>query len=374
MSTVIVAGALANKAGSGGEAWVRMSWVRGLQRLGFDVRFVEEIDPSGASPDAVTWFERVVTEFGLADVSTLIAGGTAVAGPPIDDLVRVASHAPLVNISGNLSHPPLFDVVSSRILVDIDPGFTQFWHAQGNPGARVDDHDLHFTIGENIGRPDCSIPTSGVTWHTVRQPVVLADWPLLPVPPERRFTTVANWRGPFGPVEFGGHTYGLKVHEFRKLVELPQRCPDAVFELALAIDPADERDRADLVANGWRLGDPVAASATPDAFRRYVQGSFAELSVAQGIYVDTNSGWFSDRSVRYLASGRPVIVQETGFTPFLPTGEGLLAFAALDEAIARVETVLGDPMRHAAAARSIAEAHFAHDVVLPPFCERAGIG
>jgi hypothetical protein len=372
VGTVVVAGALANKAGSGGEAWVRLSWVRGLQQLGLDTWFVEELAASTCTDDNVAYFRGVTDRFGLAGRATLLVDGEASVGMSADDLKTVAESATLVNISGHLAEPRLLASFRRRVMVDIDPGFTQYWHAMGNPGARVAGHDLHFTIGENIGTPECPIPTGGLHWLAVRQPVVLDDWPVIEPDDTERFTTVANWRGPFGPVEVDGRTFGLKVHEFRKMMPLPARSRHT-FEIALNIHPGDERDRAALVEHGWSLVEPSPVAGEPEAFRRYVQGSGAEFSVAQGIYVDTGSGWFSDRSVRYLASGRPVLVQGTGFERFLPVGEGVVTFRTLEEAVAGADRIVADYATHAAAARSIAEQHFGSDRVLSQFCDQAGI-
>ena len=373
MATVVVGGALANKAGSGGEAWVRMSWVRGLQQLGHDVWFVEQLadgyDPTG--PEA-NWFRSNVAWFGHEARSVLLAGDTSVAGPALADLLDVVADAVLVNISGHVEHPRLLGAFRRRALVDIDPGFTQFWHTEGNPGARVDGHDDHFTIGELIGTPGCPVPTGGIDWRPVRQPVVLADWPVTPAPRHDRFTTIGNWRGPYGSIEFGGQTFGLKVHEFRKFWDLPTLNP-STFELALAIHPGDDSDRRQLEDRKWVLTDPVAASAGAERFRSYVQDSGAEFSVAQGVYVGTRCGWFSDRTVRYLAAGRPALVQDTGFSDILPTGLGLVAFRTLDEAVAGAEDIVARYDHHAAVARRIAVDWFAAERVLPTFCEQAGI-
>ena len=372
MTSVVVAGALANKPGSAGEAWVRMSWVRGLERLGLDVWFVEELSavPDRDSP-ALAWFRSVTERFGLRKRAALLAAGDAVDGPPLGELVGVAAEATLVNISGHLEFPSLFDAFRRRVMVDIDPGFTQFWHAAGNPGARVDGHELHFTIGELIGTPGCPVPTSGVEWRPVRQPVTLDDWPVSGGETDL-FTTVGTWRGPFGPVEHEGRTYGLKVHEFRKFIDLPTRSPQR-FELALDIHPADERDRVALRQRGWGLSDPRTVARDPDAFRSYVQRSGAEFSVAQGVYVDTGCGWFSDRTTRYLASGKPALVQDTGFSRTLPVGDGLVAFRTVEEAVRGAADIVARYPEHASAARQIAEEHFAAERVLARFCEEANV-
>jgi hypothetical protein len=374
MTTVVVAGALANKAGSSGEAWVRMSWVRGLQRLGLDVWFLEELAQSTASdPAAVEWFGAVTARFGLEGRAALLSEGEAIAGPTLDELVELAAGATLVNISGHLTLPSLFRAFRRRVMVDIDPGFTQFWHQQGLAGANVDGHDLHFTIGELVGTPDCPIPTSGIEWRPVRQPVVLEDWPVVDSALPDRFTTVGTWRGPFGPVEHRGRTYGLKVHEFRKLIGLPRRSPHR-FEIALDIHPDDETDLTALRENGWRIVAPREVAADPDTFRAYVQASGAEFSVAQGVYVDTRCGWFSDRTTRYLASGKPALVQDTGFGAWLTPGEGVVTFRTTEEAADGAADIVARYPTHSAAARRIAEDHFDSDGVLGRFCEEAGIG
>ena len=371
MTTVIVAGALANKAGSAGEAWVRMSWARGLQRLGLDVHFVEELAGERLDPDAVSWFSEIVALFGLEGRATLLHGGQAVAGPPRPQLEAVVTEATLINISGHLRAPDLLRAFRRRVMVDIDPGFTQFWHQQGLPGANIAGHDLYFTIGELIGTPDCSIPTGGIEWHAVRPPVVLDDWPRSNAGFDR-FTTIATWRAPFGPIEHAGRTYGLKVHEFRRFIELPGRS-GRPFEIALDIHPDDHSDLNRLREHDWRIVDPRVAAADPGGFRRYVQGSGAEFSVAQGVYVKTLSGWFSDRTTCYLASGRPALIQDTGFSATLPVGEGLIAFRTVEEAVAGAAAIAENHAEHSAAARRIAEEHFDSDRVLARFCEQVGI-
>ena len=164
--------------------------------------------------------------------------------------------------------------------------------------------------------------------------------------------------------------YGLKLDEFRKVIELPERAPQT-FELALDIHPAEKSDLEALQTHGWRLVDPRSVAGDPDLFRSYVQGSAAEFSVAQGIYVETNSGWFSDRTTRYLASGKPALVQDTGFSETIPTDEGLLAFGTLEEAVAGAEAIAADYDRHARAAREIAEQYFDSDTVIAKLLEDA---
>jgi hypothetical protein len=345
---MVLAGALASKAGSGGEAWVRLSYALGFRRLGFQVRLVEEAP--GASADAVRWAHDVAAAFGVP---------YELAGDDLDgaDL--------LVNVSGNLRSPELLARFRRRIYVDLDPGFTQFWHHQGL--LDLSGHDAYFTVGGSIGRRDCPIPTGGISWRHTRPPAVLDNWPVVASGFDR-FTTVAGWRAPFGAIE----PYGLKHHEWRKVISLPQ-ATGLPFEAALAIDPADEVDRAAIERNGWVLVDPERV-AQPQSFRSYVQGSGAEFSVAQGLYVETRSGWISDRTVRYLASGKPALVQDTGFDQELPVGEGLLVFMTPQEAAREAERISRDYEAHCAAARRIAETYFESDGVLTRLLDDAGVG
>jgi hypothetical protein len=383
MPLAVVAGALANKPRNGGEAWVRLSWVAGLRRLGFEVWLLEQIardacvgrDGSPApfwESDNLAYFEDVCARFGLAESAALICGDEVYGASPAELLALAGRCELLVNVSGHLDWPEFSGRVRRRVYLDLDPGFTQFWQVQGTPGARLEDHDLYFTVAGNMGAPDCGIPDAGVDWRRTWPPVVLDDWPVSPGGDRDRLTTVGSWRGAYGPVEHDGRRFGLKVHEFRKLAELPRRAPQT-FEIALAIDAADEPDRMSLLEHGWRLVDPTAVAGDPMSFRRYVQGSGGEFSVAQGIYVDTNSGWFSDRTVHYLASGKPALVQETGFSRVLPAGEGLVPFDSLEEAAAAAEAIASDYERHARAARRIAEEHFDSDRVIERVLDEAAV-
>jgi hypothetical protein len=386
VTTVLVSEALANKYLNGGAAWVPLSWLLGLRRLGCDVYFVEQIkrphcvDAEGAvtefeSSVNVGYFKSIMDEFGLDGSAALIyENGEQTSGLGYGELLELAESADLlVNISGHLELDPLLSRIKRKAYVDLDPGFTQFWYASGEIGARLRGHDHYFTVGENIGTPACSIPTGGIDWRPVRQPVVLDDWPVAHEGNRSRFTTVAAWRGAYGPIEHEGKTLGLKVHEFRKVIELPRRAP-LEFEIALAIHPADAADLDALRAHDWRIVDPKLVAPDPAAFHRYVEGSGGEFSVAQGVYVHTESGWFSDRTVRYLASGKPALVQDTGFGRSLPVGGGLVAFRTLDEAIAGADRIAKDYDEHCRAARVLAEQYFDSDRVLARFLAEVGVG
>ena len=274
MSTIVVSSIIANKNLNGGNAWAVLSWILGLKKLGFQVYFLEQIgrescaDATGAvtafeNCANLTYFEQVTEQFGLSDSAALIyEDGEQIHGLTYAELLDVAEAADLlVNITGHLTLEPLMRRLRRKAYVDLDPGFTQFWHAAGDAGVRLDGHDFYFTVGENVGTPASPIPTGGIRWRPVRQPAVLDHWPVSG--DGSRFTTVATWRGQYGPVQYGGRTFGLKVHEFRKVVELPERAPQT-FEIALDIHPAEGRDLNLLRHHGWRLVDPISSRIRSD--------------------------------------------------------------------------------------------------------------
>jgi hypothetical protein len=215
MGIVLVAGALANKHLNGGAAWTRLSWIRGFQKLGFDVYFVEQIASQHCvGPDGLPalfeqsenrkYFNAVVEQMNLGGRASLICDeGREVEGLSATALADLAdASAFVVNISGHLTYEPVMSRARCRVYIDLDPGFTQFWSAAGAAGARLGGHHHYFTVGENIGSRDCSIPLGGINWRPIRQPVVLEDWPVTETAERQRFTTIGTWRGPYGPVEF----------------------------------------------------------------------------------------------------------------------------------------------------------------------------
>src|SRR5262245_37389557 len=384
MSLVVVAGALANKPGNGGAAWTRLGWPLGLKRLGFDVFFIEQISATACTDVAgarcglersinLAYFTEVTRRLGLEDSSMLILEDDSSAGKHWNDLVDLADQADLlINISGHLAIDALKYRFRTRVFIDQDPGYTQFWRRDGLAEDRFRGHHFYFTVGANIGAPDCPIPTGGIEWRATRQPIVLEQWPVATESSPSRFTTIGSWRGPYGRVIQNGLQYGLKAHEFRKFMALPT-ISGHLFEIALAIDRADDADVELLRHSAWTIVDPQSVACDPFAFRHYVQSSGAEFSVAQGIYVETRSGWFSDRTVRYLASGKPALVQDTGFSRNYPTGYGLVPFRTLDEAVRGADRIVGDYPVHSRAARAIAEEFFDSDKVLAALLRDVGV-
>jgi hypothetical protein len=388
VAIAIVGGAIANKPRNGGESWVRLSWILGLRRLGFEVYFIEVLDTStcidevgypapfsGSANEAQ--LERVVAEFGLqGTVALLDARGERLHGLDASELEGIFGEAEvLFDLSGHLGKLALAASARRRVYVDLDPAFTQAWHADPALRFTLSGYDGYATVGLNVGTPAWPIPLAGVEWIPTLPPVLLDEWLCKPLAHSPyRFTTVATWRSPFGAISIGGRTLALKHHEFRRLIDLPREVSGAEFELALDIHPADGGDLEALRANGWSVVAPALVAATPSSFRDYVRASDAEFSVAQPAYVETASGWFSDRTAAYLAAGRPALIQDTGIGTSLPLGEGLLTFSTLGEAAEHARRLLAEPLAHAEAARRFAEEHLDSDVVLGRLLQALGVG
>jgi hypothetical protein len=352
----------------GGLAWHHLQYFLGLHRLGHDVTFIEDSDdyPScshstGGPLDtdaneglrfATETFERV----GLGDRWAYHDAHTAQwLGPCADRAVAICQSADLVfNLSGVNPLRPWLMCVPVRVLVDTDPVFTQVRHLTELAAIETaKDHTHFFTFGENIEGGFSTVPHDGLPWVATRQPVVLDAWPVTPVPPSGRFTSVMQWES-YGARVYEGRRFGMKADSFPTYELLPGRVGD-VLELAIGGAGAP---RAELVRRGWRLTSSVEVSRTPWTYQSYLRQSRAEFSVAKHGYVAASSGWFSERSAAYLASGRPVVVQDTGFSRVIPSGRGVLPFRTPEEAIAGIETILADPQGQGRAAREIAASHF----------------
>jgi hypothetical protein len=250
--------------------------------------------------------------------------------------------------------------------IDSDPVFTQVKLARGQDDFRklIDLHDVQFSFGERVSD---FVPETGRRWRPTRQPVVLSEW--RPAAPYRDvFTTVMNWTS-YNPVVYDGRTYGQKDVEFMRFLELPRQVTPTVLEIAVNEGKTRRTPRALLAHKGWRVVDPMLVCPDLDRYRQYVESSKAEWSVAKNGYVVGQAGWFSCRSACYLAAGRPVVVQDTGFRSILPVGEGLLAFTTMAEAVASIRDVEANYARHASAARVIAETYFDAGKVLSRLIE-----
>jgi len=360
----------------GGATWAVLQYVLGLQRLGHRVLLVEPIpsekvrprgSPLGRSENAA-YFREVVDAFGLEGAAALLLSGThRTTGIPYRELeARARRTDVLINIGGMLQDDALVGTIPARVYLDLDPAFTQLWQAQGID-MRLDGHTSWFTVGPAVADGRSGLPDCGAPWTATVPPVVLDLWPAAETIELDALTTIANWRG-YGSIEHEGTFYGQKAHSLRPLMALPART-GARFVLGLAIDSGEADDLAALAMNGWELVDPVDAAGTPTAYQTFVRGSRAEFGLTKGGYVVSRCGWFSDRSACYLASGRPVIAQDTGFERYLPTGEGLFAFTSAEEVAAAIEELSRDYRRHAVAARDIAVEHFDSDTVLSKLLE-----
>jgi hypothetical protein len=365
---------------SPGIAWDWLQLVLGLQDLGHEVVFVEEVPPQWCrdrTGAACPWersanradFRRAMERFGLlARACQLYDGGKATEGLSLRALRAATRDADLLlNISGHVTLDWLLGAVRRRAYFDQDPVFTQLWIAEYGKRLNFESHDRLLTVGLNIGTPDSPIPDCGLRWHACLPAVMLACWPFDADPRGRRFTTVASF-GSYAELQFRGRRYGGKRSELRRLASLPGRV-ERELEVALRA-AADDPDAALLRRGGWRVAD-AARLDTLARYQAYIAGSRAEIGVAKHAYVHGRSGWFSDRAAHYLASGKPVLAQSTGFEQHVPTGSGLLSFADVDEAAEGIAAIDADYARHARAARALAEEHLDHRKVLPAMVELA---
>jgi hypothetical protein len=358
---IVVAGRAFDVDGQAGATWAVLQYVLGLRELGYDVWLLEPVAHLKAA--TVRTFEAVSAEFELGSRAALLIGeGRETVGASSRSVREACACADaLLDLSGVLAQHELLGSFAVRAYVDLDPAFNQLWHASGIDRGFAS-HTHHFTVGLNIGRNGCDSPTCGADWIPMLPPVALSAWPAAPPRPDGALTSLANWRS-YGSIEWRGVRYGQKAHSLRQLTALPNASTER-FVLALEIDPVEEAERRALSAGGWELADPRRVAGRPAAYRRFISRSKAEIGVAKAGYVTARCGWFSDRSACYLASGRPVLAQDTGIADRLPLGDGLFTFEDSSGALAALEALEGSYGRHAAAAREIAEAHLDARLVL----------
>jgi hypothetical protein len=291
------------------------------------------------------------------------------------DALKVAKNCDLlITRSGLISKvPEIFEQARVRIYIDGNPGNTQYnFHKAGNDFEPLGNYEHLFTMGLNIGTEACSIPTDGMRWNPIMRPVVLTNWPLSIRLESERFTTISSWQGR-STFHWDGKHSGEKSDNWLQFLGLPEATGER-FEIALKIDAhKDQAVCARFKEKGWQLTDPGELRELDD-YRSYVQGSRAEFSIAHNRYVEFVTGWFSDRSALYLASGKPVVVQSTGIESHLPTGKGLLTFTTLDEAVAAIEEINRNYSEHCRAARVIAEEYFDSIKVLTNMLNLIGAG
>jgi hypothetical protein len=362
-----------------GNTWAFLQWVLGFRELGWEVWMIEALTsdrcidaawhpcPFAESANSRHW-RQVVDRFGLADAATLLVDGDA---PNVQEAKRFAADADLVlNVSGRLRIPEFRTPRARRVYLDLDPAFTQIWADVYGVDMNFTGHDAFFSVGTRLGREGCLAPTCGIDWMPTLPPVVLRYWPLQPQSGFVSFSTVAHWRG-YGWCEWNGRWYKDKAEEFTKLVSLPRRV-GARMEIATEVRALQDELGAFSEA-GWTLEDGYAVSRSLECYETYIRDSSAEFSAVKGGYVLSQSGWFSDRSVCYLASGRPVVLQDTGIGRAVPATKGLHLFSDLEGAVTACRTVVEHFSEEQHAARTLAETYFASHLVIERMLERLSI-
>ena len=376
---------LAGRYPLGGIGWQAVHHVLGLARLGHDVYYVEDSRANPYDPllrsvveDSsynVAFLADIMKRFDLADRWAYVEGATGRChGLSAERLRQVYRDADaLFNVCGATQLREEHLRCPVRVYVETDPVFEQIRVAEGDRRAieALEEHTHHFTYGENLGQPDCPIPLEKFAWRTTRPPVIPDLWESRVDPAAERFTTVATWKNVGKDIRFRGETYVWSKHmNFLQMIDLPDRTRQPL-ELALEVDEPESRDL--LARHGWHLTDAYEVSRDLSTYQRYLERSRGEFTVSKDLVVRTRSGWFSDRSACYLAAGKPVVTQDTGFGKYVPTGVGLLAFQTIEEAAAALEEVNGDYARHCRTAREIAEEYFTADRVLGRMCREADL-
>lgn len=372
---ILVSGLIGQYA-FGGVTWDYIQYILGFRALGHDVWYLEDTatwayDPIKEEPSAdcsynVGYLERVMHEFDLGDrwIYRNEADG-AYHGPAAAKADAVISDCDIfINVSGACWMRDVVEKIPRKIFIDGDPMFTHIGLATLARPSYVEHlraHDEHFTFGLNVGRSDCRVPTAGFTWKPTIQPIAIDWWErsLMPAhathPARGAWTTVMNWAS-YPPQEFEGEAYGNKDIEFLRFIDLPSHTEES-FVLAMGQGIGRSRPTSRLEAAGWTIIEPDVHLPDYATYHSFLANSKAEWSIAKNGYVKSRSGWFSCRSACYLALGKPVVVQDTGWTSHLPSGKGVVAFADLDGAVAAVNAVANDYATHSAAARAFAREH-----------------
>ena len=362
-----------------------LHYLIGLRRLGYDPYYIEDsgrwiYDPriNNTTPDAsgnIATIAPILQAYGFGDrwaFRGYYEDGQCY-GMTEEQIVQLYRDADaFFNVTGAQEMREEQLRCRRRIYVESDPFAAQVKFVQGDVGTTklLAAHDTHFSFGENLGAPDCDVPVERFHWLPTRQPVVMDLWAHDFPADNAAYTTITTWRNMGKDVSYRGDTYyWTKDREFVKFLDLPRRC-HVPFELATGVG---EEVQLLLRSHGWSQVNSVDISKDFDRYRAYIQYSRAEFTVARDQYVRPRTGWFSDRSVCYLAAGRPVITQETGFSKFLPTGKGLFGFHTMDDILAAVETIERDYEGSCRAAREVAAEYFAAEKVLAKLLRDAGL-
>ncbi len=360
------------KPGRGGHIMYVLQWIECLRRLGYEVLYYDTLVEGNTN--AAMLFQEIMERWWSPSLSALLLqNGDALyglSGKQIKNFSKEASAVISLSSTYNQESDEWIANVHPKILIEQDPAFTHIWASNRNPHEIFGEHDFYFTVGGNVGTEDCTIPTCGINWKPIVNPVILDWWNNDNFMSNACFTTVASlWVHEYQ--EFEGKLWGPKAEQIRLFADVPAQVTNC-FEIVLDCDP-DDPEIGFLQNKGWKVLKPEIATADPKSYIRFIKGSYGEFSCAKGLYVGSKSGWFSDRSACYLAAGKPVVVQDTGFQQLLPTGEGLFAFSTLQEATEAIGRINNDYSRHARAARQLAENFFDANKVIPSLLKEAGI-
>lgn len=389
----IIVGGFLGLMPAGGVTWDYIQYPLGLSLLGHDVYYIEDTrlfpiyqKPGSNWNDCSYCVEHLKGVMNYFDMQDHWAYRDEASGKcfgmdekKIKEICRTADV--FINISCSTYMREEYMTIPKRILIDSDPMFTQIQYSSqqmftpGKPGMKqmINDHNYLFTFGENIGSGDCLIPADGLQWHTTRQPICLDKWKVTPHPKNNGtiFTTLMNWTAG-KKLSYDNKEWGQKDVEFNKMMQLPQYVNN--IQLAIVINQTGGTEntlqKEKIEKNGWKILDPEETAGDWMSYQQFIEKSSGEFSVAKETYVKAKTGWFSCRSACYLAAGRPVITQDTGWTKFIPTGNGLFAFRDMNGAIDALQQVAHDQRRHTKAAREIAEEYFDSNKVLKSLLQK----
>jgi hypothetical protein len=367
---IIVAGTI-GRSGLGGQAWASLQYLLGFRSLGHDVVYLEDCGQTSWVYDweqerwteeldyPAQYVQRSLQPFGLGD-RWVYRDEQRQLGMPRPDFLEFCSAADLLLMRA----VPLwrwreeYNLPKRRAFIDVDPGFTQISLATGDTGlAEAISHAEHcFSYGQHIGNSDCPLPATGGPWKKTRPPVYLPEWPWVEEDAQD-ISAILRWQG-YKEVTYKGISLGQRDQSFPRFIDLPKRTGES-FRIAQMGFQTDE-----LLSHGWQVEKGEIVSRTPESYRHFIQQSRAELGIPKAGYLAVKGGWFSDRSVCYLASGRPVLMMDTGLTDWLPTGQGLLLFDGPEQAAEVVVKLNSSYESHRRAARLLAEDYFATSTVL----------
>jgi len=370
---------LAYNATLGGHIWVYLNWALGCQLAGYDVVFLEALGANGITEttrEAISRLHGVLKDTGLnADISLIRWDADQSKYIPECELIDDKTiHLQEAVDNSDLLLDFLYDLPADIIcrfhrsaLIDIDPGLLQMWINEGQ--LNVASHDFWFTIGESIGKPGSLIPDCGQRWGHTHPPVALESWPIVATKTNGFYTTVTNWWGDW--VRLGNDVFNNeKRTSFIECIDLPSHA-NANLELAIFSGPGMDADIDEFTSKGWKIRKSEDVSDTPQAYRSYIQNSRGEFSCAKPSCIRFQNAWISDRTLCYLASGKPAIVQHTGESQFLPNGKGLFRFRTPSDAIEAFQTIEADYETHARHARALVEEYFEAEQVVSRVLERA---